>query len=127
MGILDLFRKTEKDEVQGARVLACAIDNRFDSLLKTDSEIYGRYYRATTTEVIPSINALVRRLRQKFDIVHLMADVTERGTICDSTGQETTGTELIQYCCDHDVKLLWVASDNPPGNYIKGFVARGKN
>jgi hypothetical protein len=33
MGILDLFRKN-KDEVQGTRVLVCAIDNRFDDLLK---------------------------------------------------------------------------------------------
>lgn len=24
-------------------------------------------------------------------------------------------------CCDSDVKLLWVASDNKPEGYIKGF------
>ena len=41
MGILDLFRK---DEVRGAKVLVCALDNRFDDLLKKDSEVYGRYY-----------------------------------------------------------------------------------
>ena len=39
MGILDLFRKT-KDEVHGARVLVCAVDSRFDDLLKIDSEVY---------------------------------------------------------------------------------------
>jgi hypothetical protein len=125
MGILDLFRRN-RDEVQGARVLVCAVDNRFDNLLKEDSEIYGRYYRATTTAVLPSIQALLGRLEQKFDIVHLIADVTETGTIRDASGHEITGTELIQRCCDHDVKLLWAASDNPPERYISGFGARGK-
>jgi hypothetical protein len=125
MGILDFFRKN-KDEVQGTRVLVCAIDNRFDDLLKQDSEIYGRYYRATTTALLPAIQALLGRLEQTSDIVHLIADVTESGTIRDASGHQITGTELIQRCCDHDVKLLWAASDNPPDRYINGFGARGK-
>ena len=125
MGILDLFRKN-RDEVNGAKVLVCALDNRFDGLLKEDSEIYGRYYRATTTIVLPSIQALLGRLEQKYDIVHLMCDVSENGTITDTSGQEITGTELIQRCCDQNVKLFWAASDNPPERYIKGFGARGK-
>src|SRR5438128_1473836 len=125
MSILDLFRKN-KDEVHGTKVLVCAIDRRFDDVLKQDSETYGHYYRATTTEVLPSIQALLGRLEQKFDVVHLIADVTEAGTIRDASGHEITGTELIQRCCDHDVKLLWAASDNLPERYIKGFGARGK-
>ena len=40
MGILDLFRKN-KDEVHGAKVLVCAIDNRFEDLLKADSDAYS--------------------------------------------------------------------------------------
>jgi len=42
MGILDFFRK-EKDEVSGAKVLVCALDSRFDDLLKEDSAVYGEY------------------------------------------------------------------------------------
>jgi hypothetical protein len=125
MGILDLFRKN-RDAVNGARVLVCAFDDRFDDLLKGDSEIYLRYYRATTKMLLPSIQALLGRLEQKYDIVHLICDVTENGTIRDARGQEITGTELIQRCCDQNVKLLWSASDNPPERYIKGFGARGK-
>ena len=56
MGILDFFRE---DEVLGAKVLVCALDNRFDDLLKGDAEVYRRYYRATTTTVLPSIQALL--------------------------------------------------------------------
>lgn len=123
MGILDLFRK---DEVLGARVLVCALDNRYDDLLRGDAEVYGRYYRGTTATVLPSIQALLGRLEQKYDIVHLLCDVTENGTITDARGEQITGTELIQRCCDQNVKLLWAASDNPPERYIKGFGARGK-
>src|ERR1035441_1388010 len=99
MGILDLFRKGKKDEVQGARVLVCALDNRFDDLLKGDSEVYGRYYRATTAAVLPSIQALLGRLEEKYDIVHLLCDVTANGTIADADGEEITGTELIHRLC----------------------------
>jgi len=125
MGILDFFRK-EKDEVSGAKVLVCALDSRFDDLLKEDSAVYGEYYRATTAMTLPSIQALLGRLEQKYDIVHLLSDVTESGTIKDNSGHEITGTELIQHCCDQNVTLLWAASDNPPERYIKGFGARGK-
>ena len=125
MGILDLLRKNT-DEVRRARVLVCALDSRFDDLLKEDSEIYGRYYRGTTTAGLPSIQAMLGRLEQKVDIVHLICDVTEAGRIRDASGREITGTELIQRCCDHDVKLLWAASDNPGERYVKGFGARGK-
>src|SRR5260370_40822689 len=101
MGILDLFRKDkDKDEVHGTKVLVCALDNRFADLLKDDSEVYGRYYRATTAAVLPSIQALLGRLEEKYDIVHLLCDVTANGTIADADGEEITGTELIQHCCD---------------------------
>lgn len=125
MGILDLFQKN-KEEVLGPRVLVCGLDSRFDDLLKEDSEIYGRYYRGTTTAVVASIQALLKRLEQKFDIVHLISEVTEAGTIRDPSGHEVTGPELIQRCCDQNVKILWIASDNPGERYIKGFGARGK-
>jgi len=123
MGILDLFRK---DEVFGAKVLVCALGTGFDDLLKSDSQAYAQYYRETTTAVLPTIQALLGRLEQKYDVVHLLCKVTANGTITDESGGEITGTELIQRCCDHNVKLLWAATDNPPEAYIKGFGARGK-
>lgn len=124
MSILDIFRRT-KDEVSGPRVFVCSIDHRFDDLLKEDSEVYSQFYPATTTVVLHSIEAVSGRL-EKYDILHLMCDVTESGTIKDDDGHEISGTDLIQRCCEQNVKLLWIASDNLPERYIKGFGARGK-
>jgi len=123
MGILGLFRK---DEVFAAKVLVCALDSRFDDLVQEDSQIYGRYYRATTTAVLPTIQALLGHLEQKYDIVHLLCDVTAVGRITDASSGEITGTDLIERCCEQNVKLLWSASDNPAEGYIKGFGVRGK-
>ena len=63
MGILDLFRK---DEVFGAKVLVCALDNRFNDLLQQDFQVYSQYYRATMNEVFPTIQALWASLEHKY-------------------------------------------------------------
>jgi hypothetical protein len=123
MSLLDLFRK---DEVIGAKVLVCALETRFVDLLKEDSEVYRQYYPATATAIFPTIQALTGGIGQGYDIVHVLCDLTASGTIMDANSGEITGTELIQKCCDQNVKLLWIASDNPPERYIKGFGARGK-
>ena len=44
----------------------------------------------------------------------------------DAAGTTISGTELIEKCCDAGLKLLWIASENPPDGYIKNFRARGK-
>jgi hypothetical protein len=55
------------------------------------------------------------------DIVHVFADVSPLGLVGEGTGSEFTGTDLIKAAADADVKLLWIASDNKPEGYIKGF------
>jgi hypothetical protein len=61
-----------------------------------------------------------------YDIVHLFCDVSQEGNIVDVHGNKTAGTTLIQRCCDSNVKLLWLASENRPEGYIRGFKAQGK-
>jgi hypothetical protein len=123
MGILDLFRK---DEVIGAKVLVCSLDTRFDEFLNGDAGVYRHHYRATTTNVFATIQDLIKALGQKYDVVHLLCDVSSRGEITDGSGNNITGTQLIQRCCEENVKLLWIASDNQPQGYVTGFGARGK-
>jgi len=126
MGFIDLFRRREKDEVIGTKVLVCAIDDRFAGFVNADAEIYGRYYPATTKAIFPGVGELMEAVEGGYDVIHLLCDVGPTGQIADSHGGTVTGEELIDKCCRSNVKLLWIASDNPADAYINGFKARGK-
>jgi len=123
MGILDLFRK---DEVVGTKVLVCTIDHQFAELVNEDAAIYERRYPATTKAIFSGLGELMEAVERGYDVVHLLCDVRSSGEITDSSGSAVTGTQLIDKCCESNVKLLWVASDNSPDAYINGFKARGK-
>jgi hypothetical protein len=121
LGIRDFFTKTSKsprgDSVQ---VLVCSLNPEFDDLLKADGEVYLRSYPSTVVTACGSIADLIQAMKGK-DIVHVFADVSPLGLIRDESGAEVSGTDLIRAAGDADVKLLWIASDNKPEGYIKGF------
>lgn len=117
---------SKKDVVNGARVLTCSLDAGFTDLVTTDSEIYKRYYPATRATHFSGIQDLLGALGQQVDIVHLLTNASSEGMITDSEGNRIAGTDLIQQCCDHNIKFLWIASDNRPEAYINGFKANGK-
>jgi hypothetical protein len=123
MGIFDFFHK---DEVVGSRVLVCGLGSRFEELVTTDGQIYRHLYPSTTTRLFSEVQELVGVLSQSYDILHLFCDVAPGGVLAHSGPGTFTGTDLLQKCCDFNVKLLWVASDNPPDLYITAFEASGK-
>jgi hypothetical protein len=123
MGFRDLFaRSSQKSEVHGTKSLLCTLHPKFDELLKTDSKVYSEFYPSTTVMPCTGIRELLEAMKGS-DIVHLFADVSPTGVMADTKGNELVGTELIEKCCNSDVKLLWIASDNKPDGYIKGFKA----
>ena len=126
LGIKDFFRKHSQDEVEGSKVLVCSLHPKFAELLSIDSNSYSQFYPTTTATTFASIKELSGAIGRGYDIVHLFCDVSPEGIITDNGGATTTGTTLIQTCCDSGVKSLWVASENKPDAYIKGFKAGGK-
>jgi len=106
-------------------VLVCSLDAKFSELLESDSEAYRRCYASTKASEFTTITHLKAALAQH-DIAHLFCDVSLDGVITDAGGNAIMGTELIEFCCESDVKLLWIASANRPEGYIKGFNPRGK-
>jgi hypothetical protein len=123
MALLDFLRK---DEVIGSTVLVCGLDARFEELADGDSQIYKRFYRATTTRMFNTGSDLVAALQDKYDIIHLFCDVLNDGTLLDSEGGTISGTALLEHSCAAGVKLVWIANGNPSDRYINGFNARGK-
>ena len=120
MGIRNLFAKRTENVVTGTKVLVAFLDPKFAELARADCRCYSQFYPATNNaeELLEAIKG--------YDVVHLFSDVTKDGNITDSRGREITATRLMQSCCDADVKLLWLASENKPEGYIKGFKAGGK-
>jgi hypothetical protein len=121
VGIKDLFKKRAQDEVVGAKILVAILDSKFAELAKADSVCYSQFYPIPAETVFENIPELLGAIGKGYDIVHLFCDVTSDGNITDSRGNETAGAVLIQSCSGSDVKLLWLASENKPEGYIKGF------
>jgi hypothetical protein len=126
LGIRNLFSKGGQDEVVDAKILIASLDPKFLELMKVDSSCYSQFYHAPTVLVFEGIQELVGTIEKGYDIVHLFCDVSSDGTITDNHGAKVVGTTVIQSCCNSDVKLLWVASENKAEGYIKGFKAAGK-
>lgn len=126
MGLRDLFRKQSDDEVIGSKVLLCSLDPKFAELLRIDSNSYGQFYPTPTATASTSMQELTGAISKGYDIVHLFCDASPNGIITDSAGTQISGANLIQLCCDSGAKLLWIASENKPEAYIKGFKAAGK-
>jgi hypothetical protein len=126
LGIRSLFRKGDSDEVAGAKILVASLDPKFAELTKVDSNCYSQFYDTPIVLFFEGIQELLETIGKGYDVVHLFCDALPDGNITDSRGAKIAGTSLIQSCCNSDVKLLWVASENKPEAYIRGFKAAGK-
>ena len=125
MTLRDLFGLRLPGEVTGTKVLACSLGSKFTDLLTSDSKIYSSFYHATTNKEFSSVGELLATIGQRYDVVHLLCDVSPDGVISDERGGTISGTSLIEKSCKADLKLLWVASENKPESYIKGFKTGG--
>lgn len=127
MGIRDLFSRRGNDEVVGTKILIASLDSKFVEWSNADSNCYTQFYAPPGPMVFENIQALMETIAKGYDVVHLFCDVSPDGNIVDGRGTRTAGANLVQTCCDSDVKLLWVASENRPEGYIKGFKAARLN
>jgi hypothetical protein len=102
------------------------LDPKFAEVANADCRCYSQFYPTPTESVFENAQELLAAIDKRYDVVHLFCDVTSHGNITDVQGRETAATSLIQSCSDSDVKLLWLASENKPEGYIKGFKAAQK-
>jgi hypothetical protein len=108
-----------------SRVLVCALDSRFRESLDADSAVYLRHYRRTEAALFSGIGDLLRAIELGYDIIHLFSPLAPGGLLSDASAATLLGSDLIEKCCERDVKLLWIANDNKPDDYVKGFRAVG--
>lgn len=126
MGLIGWLQKRAQEEVTGTRVLICGLGQKFATLVKSDAIVWNRFYPSVTANIASELKDVYACIENRYDVVHLLCDTSTAGVITDQTGFSSTGTQLIEKCANCDVKLLWIASDNPAGAYGSGFRASGK-
>ncbi|HWR15952.1 MAG TPA: hypothetical protein VN577_14080 [Terriglobales bacterium] len=124
MSLRDLIFRRKKDEVENTRVLVACCDSKFADLAKVDAAAYRGGFE-TTQDLTSNLPELFSKL-QDCDILHLFCDVSSLGTIVDAQGNSVSGNELVERCLAANVKLLWIASENPANAYIQGFNLNNK-
>lgn len=112
------------EEVPNPRTLVCSLDPRFTEAVIADHKIYRRFFPDSTAAVLDNIAELREFVKGGYDILHLLCDVSAAGFIRDLSDHTISGTQLIDLCLVANVKLLWIASDNPADGYIYGFNAK---
>lgn len=106
-------------------MLVCTLDTCFGAQLEADASVYSCHYKRVDVAVYQSIGELVKAVDLSYDIVHMFTRLAPGGLLVDPEGS-ILGSDLIAKCCEKDVKVLWIASENKSDDYIKGFGAAGK-
>jgi hypothetical protein len=121
VGIRDLFKKRSHEEVSSTKILVAFSDPKFQEIADADARSYSLFYSAPTVKRFESFDELFSKIREKYDVIHLFCDVSEDGKVVDRDRRKIEGAALIQTCCDANVKMLWLASENHPERFRKAF------
>jgi hypothetical protein len=108
----------------GSKVLVCSLGEQDSPQLKGDAAVYDRYFRHVSASGFGSVAELLRGIDAGYDVVHLFGSLGPNGLIAADAA--LAGSDLISRCCERGVKLLWVARENSPEDYVAGLPAGGK-
>jgi hypothetical protein len=108
MSFRDWFRTRVQDEITGSKVLVCTLGTEINPLADADAAVYRRYYPSSETTTVATLADLDHVITQHPDILHLFCSITSSGDITDKIGGYMLGNDLMERCCDHQVKLLWI-------------------
>jgi hypothetical protein len=91
MGIADLFKKRNRDEISGTKVLVSSLDSKFSTLALADKSSYAKFYSVPSEQSFNGIEALLSAIRKGYDVVHLFCDVSVDGNIVEQNGGHISG------------------------------------
>ncbi len=125
---LPKFIPTEREveSVAVPRVLICSLGNQFEGQAMLDGEVYSSFYRGVKRITVDTVSETDRAIGEGFDVVHLFCRTRATGNIEDQDNAEIPGAQLIKICSEASVKLLWIASENPPENLVAAFKGAGR-
>jgi hypothetical protein len=122
-----LFSGRSRKDLSECKVLVCSMDSSFRESLEIDKSVYLRHYRAVESIFFSSTRDLLIAIGAGYDIVHLFGSLSPSGLLDEARDLILPGSELLMKCCERDVKLLWIASENNPKDYVTSFNVTGKS
>jgi hypothetical protein len=113
--------------INGTRVLVSSLGRESsDGSEDSDAEVYSNFYRRVSVLKAQKTGELLASVRSgDYDVVHLFCEIDEGGRLAADADSWLSGSELLDACREGDVKLLFIANDNPGEGYLKAFSGEG--
>lgn len=109
---------TRVEMVSGTKVLICSLGaGTAEGFEVADAKVYSTYYHHVDVAVGQGVEDFLRAVGENgYDVIHLFCELDEDGELIRGQGARLGADDLFEVCRGADVKLLLIASDNPPEN-----------
>lgn len=120
-----VVRDTRVEMVSGTKVLVCSLGaGTAEGFEVADAKVYSTYYRHVDVAVGQGVDDFLRSVGESgYDVIHLFCELEEDGEIVGGQGARLCADTLFEVCAEADVKLLFMAGENPSEN-CEVFVRR---
>ena len=100
------------------RILVCSLGGETAGGFEdTDAKVYSTFYRHINVVKGQRVDDFLGSVgRDGYDIIHLFCELDEDGELAGEQGARLNADDLFEVCREADVKLLFIASDNPSEN-----------
>jgi hypothetical protein len=101
--------------VSGTKVLVCSLgEGTAGGFEDADAKVYSTYYRHVDVAVGQGVDDFLRSVAGNgYDVIHLFCELDEDGEVVGGQGARLNADTLFEVCKEADVKVLFIAGDNP--------------
>jgi hypothetical protein len=110
--------------VNGTRVLVASLGRAAGGGLEDeDAGVYSEFYRRVRVFKASDADGLTDAVGSgDYDVLHLFCEMDANGRLVAGDDSRLKGGELLEACREADVKLLFLAQDNPVEHYSLAFL-----
>ena len=122
------FAAPREEVVNGTRILVASLGREAEGGLEDkDAAVYSKFYPHVKVLKALDADVLVNTVaRGNFDVVHLLCEVDANGRLVAEDDSRLKGSDLMEACRTSNVKILFIAQDNPVEHYSLAFIGPDK-
>lgn len=109
---------TRVEVVSRTKVLVCSLGaGTAEGFEDADAKVYSTYYHHVDVAVGQGVDDFLHAVGENgYDVIHLFCELDEEGEVVGGKGARLNADTLFEACREADVKLLFIAGDNPREN-----------